>query len=918
MTPRPTFAQWENDFTANDTCPWPGPRPLRIDEEQQLVGRAQDCVDFTTAVTHHRLVVLHGVSGIGKSSLLSAGLVPALTQDGFLIGSCDVWNAAGDDPGAFLAENIRASLSANATLDPERRWSDVVSFLSSVAVDDEVSGRAFFETLEMTAGAKAVIVLDQFEELLRGDNPEFKHALFETLSHLVNEIGIRVVISLRSEYLYALRDLVERVSPLTQRQYPLRPIEERFAIELIAQPLHNLADASQPLAEIDAFATYVGQRWAAAQRSSDDRVGLLHLQAMLYAFWEHAAGALDLFTVAAFRTYLDERLEPGLGQVMDDGGITPFEIALTAAAEIKLNHCRASVKAFDSEIGRATFGTLLEIFQHLSSDGYKVPRRMDDLAKLTMDDELTALHRGLNGPRDDRSSADDPPISMDAFTLLIAGIAKVLSSPTEITGIDLLTSPGREVLDAVHRELPHMDILKRSHLAAEPWDADPRDQTAGAMMGLAPIRVLVEILRRFTFAVKWLEVSDIVRVSTAADDDTIVTLIHDRYAEALERIAGRATRSPLPEATGIVRVTAMDLVGPRGEPRQIGDASATTLIINQRWPAGWISATFTNVMFVNCDLRGTGFGDCTFNGVTFVNCLLDGAAFIGCDVRGPRQPITHRWSDDPSDFFVPGAADAQLHASYRELPEGSYEGFFSDEAGLPAIPHASAGTPVGDAGVNLWEITPPTGSLTFYGGRLSTLALRFMTCVDDAWISFRHCGGSGLDIVGQEFPLNLEIYGSAIRHIAVTSCPLDPEGGQMQIEVSGSKIFQAWIGDDIPGTMTVTDSTLVQIFNGSPFFDAALTGATSKYLGLIGVNLRDLGEGLPTPIANGDLPMGADIADPGPKPLIRGEKDVDFRQSDSLGRRIHPHQGVGVTPRWGVGHHHHEGHLHDHDESRAP
>jgi ABC-type sulfate/molybdate transport systems ATPase subunit len=54
-----------------DQCPWPGPRPLVHPEEAySLIGRERDARDFLSSVKQHRLVVLAGESGVGKSSLL--------------------------------------------------------------------------------------------------------------------------------------------------------------------------------------------------------------------------------------------------------------------------------------------------------------------------------------------------------------------------------------------------------------------------------------------------------------------------------------------------------------------------------------------------------------------------------------------------------------------------------------------------------------------------------------------------------------------------------------------------------------------------------------------------------------------------------------------------------------------------------
>lgn len=70
---------WTATATDGDTCPYPGLRAFRADERALFFGREQattEFVDLVRATTG--IVVLIGASGAGKSSLLAAGLRPAL------------------------------------------------------------------------------------------------------------------------------------------------------------------------------------------------------------------------------------------------------------------------------------------------------------------------------------------------------------------------------------------------------------------------------------------------------------------------------------------------------------------------------------------------------------------------------------------------------------------------------------------------------------------------------------------------------------------------------------------------------------------------------------------------------------------------------------------------------------------------
>ncbi len=60
----------------DDKHPWPGLASFREQDKNYFKGREPDIEILLTLVNRERLTVLFGVSGLGKSSLLQAGLFP--------------------------------------------------------------------------------------------------------------------------------------------------------------------------------------------------------------------------------------------------------------------------------------------------------------------------------------------------------------------------------------------------------------------------------------------------------------------------------------------------------------------------------------------------------------------------------------------------------------------------------------------------------------------------------------------------------------------------------------------------------------------------------------------------------------------------------------------------------------------------
>src|SRR5262245_32138328 len=61
-----------------------GPRPFEPQDRDIFFGRDGETLDLVSLVVAYRVVLLYAASGAGKTSLLNAGLVPALQhEEGF-------------------------------------------------------------------------------------------------------------------------------------------------------------------------------------------------------------------------------------------------------------------------------------------------------------------------------------------------------------------------------------------------------------------------------------------------------------------------------------------------------------------------------------------------------------------------------------------------------------------------------------------------------------------------------------------------------------------------------------------------------------------------------------------------------------------------------------------------------------------
>ncbi|MBK8814135.1 MAG: hypothetical protein IPN42_00830 [Methylococcaceae bacterium] len=84
MTATEQITENSEQALVDDEHPWPGLASFREQDEAFFKGRNEDVDKLYSLVNRERLTVLFGVSGLGKSSLLQAGLFPLLREENIL------------------------------------------------------------------------------------------------------------------------------------------------------------------------------------------------------------------------------------------------------------------------------------------------------------------------------------------------------------------------------------------------------------------------------------------------------------------------------------------------------------------------------------------------------------------------------------------------------------------------------------------------------------------------------------------------------------------------------------------------------------------------------------------------------------------------------------------------------------------
>jgi hypothetical protein len=318
-------------------CPYPGLRPFGTDEANIFFGRARQVGDMLTRLERRRFLAVVGVSGCGKSSLVRAGLIPAV-RDGWLAAPATRWRIALMRPGSDPFSALSEALLKPEALGPERGGAaNAAAFLRSTL---RRGRRGLAEALaesRLPPETGLLLVVDQFEEIFRfrdeqrgrDDADAFVDLLLASAAAGISAAGelggpgahapppIQVVITMRSDFLgdcavfaglpEAINDAQFLTPRLTREQYTQAIVEPArlrggdLEPALVARLLNDMGEDPDRLPVLQHALMRMWTR-AAAVPGWDRRLGLA----------DYPAGGLD-------RALSDHCDEVYLHALADDG-----------------------------------------------------------------------------------------------------------------------------------------------------------------------------------------------------------------------------------------------------------------------------------------------------------------------------------------------------------------------------------------------------------------------------------------------------------------------------------------------------------------------------------------------------------------------------------------------------------------------
>jgi WD40 repeat protein len=217
-------------------CPYLGLQTFNEGDARFFFGREADIQRLIEQLKGWRLLTVLGPSGVGKSSVVRAGLIPALRR-GDLPGSQE-WQIEVHRPGALPLSELASQLARLAPGEP------IGSIRAQLASDRRTLARLGEAAMSSTSpGERIVWVIDQLEEVftLCHDEDE-REAFIHNLLHAATVPDGRtlVVLTMRADFYPRCAAFPELAAQMAGHQYLISPLSRDGLRQAIVEPARQV------------------------------------------------------------------------------------------------------------------------------------------------------------------------------------------------------------------------------------------------------------------------------------------------------------------------------------------------------------------------------------------------------------------------------------------------------------------------------------------------------------------------------------------------------------------------------------------------------------------------------------------------------------------------------------------------------
>lgn len=642
---------------SNFQSPWFGPVPCKEEDAFRFFGRTKDISNLRDKIRIQKLTILSAKSGSGKTSLINAGLVPALRltreQDpnntGFVL-NVSSWfviskNNSPEKDVASTEEYEKKKTKKSDVLNPayiliaaiaatieqllKKTENNSANLLGIDQLRDDLeqiknfakepnkqkSGddsskqdpykelTSFVDALrKKLLGRVLILIIDQAEEFMGSGSQDLHDNFYLTVlrvfSTLLQIDGVRVVISLRDEYLMKLRSIDGVFSPLGgQRLYILEALTWAGARDVLAATA--VTDTRIKLTEDNV--DYLFEQFLDVKTDPDKGkqrdllpVDMLFIQALLFTMWERNSSKykqhpeIDKQHIDDFR----KNIEYEEKSLLEKQEVKLIEVPLLhwldrAFAKIVIPARFLIQRIF------AAMGPVL-----MSPRGFKSHTTDEDLILYAAGKILSMTHVTRNNIKD------------------IKKIAR-----NDIEEIKMITDSNTAVRTTKFSELLTVDKFEEIRKKVPEWKDRRSDNE------IFKDRELIEVIFASFITIELLLEANVIKDYGATDKGSVLSLRHDGYGAILPEWCDDINRRENDCITPRIGIFGAEI---RRKPESILKTINEQELERIRWEGSFVDKIkVKGITFNDCGFVGSFFDCCVFSDCSFIKCKFDGAVFIG-------------------------------------------------------------------------------------------------------------------------------------------------------------------------------------------------------------------------------------------------------------------------------------------------
>ncbi len=287
-----------------------------LSDRDIFYGRSALIDELAGKVPRHKTIIINGASGAGKSSLVNAGLIPRLADNGYTYVSFRDYSEPLQQLREYLIKHHHIVETASASL---------LQLIQHFRTQD----------------SHLVVVFDQFERFLLNVSPTKRRAFIEAFKQCMDHTHaqeMNFIFTLRQEFLGQMLAEFETVLPTflnESARFNLQPLSYKEARDAIIKPLENL---EVKIGYDEQFVDDVLLTGLVAQTREHEGINPPHLQIVCNQLYEAAYQRLNAQSMVVINATLYEELggaqailQTYLDKTVEDIAPTPEKTAIVHA-----------------------------------------------------------------------------------------------------------------------------------------------------------------------------------------------------------------------------------------------------------------------------------------------------------------------------------------------------------------------------------------------------------------------------------------------------------------------------------------------------------------------------------------------------------------------------------------------------------